>query len=98
MIIKRGVAVAVRVIVEVVVGKAVISKSGVLVAVNVVVVDAVIVAVAVSVAVKVPVAVAVSVAVWVGEEVGGSAVGLTEYASLPTVISTPQTSGRVRVA
>jgi hypothetical protein len=74
------------------------TKRGVLVAVKVVVVDAVIVAVAVSVAVKVPVAVAVSVGVCVGVEVGGSAVGLTEAASAPTARSTPQTSGRERVA
>jgi len=42
------------------------------------------------------VCVAVSVAVAVG--VGGGAEGLTDAASLPTVISTPHTSGNVRVA
>jgi hypothetical protein len=40
----------------------------------------------------------VAVKVCVDETVGGSAVGETEAASLPTVISTPQTWGSVRVA
>jgi hypothetical protein len=55
-------------------------------------------AVDVSVAVAVSVAVSVAVAVTVIEAVGGRAEGLTEAASLPTVKSTPQTSGRDRVA
>ena len=53
---------------------------------------------AVIVALAVWVAVSVWVAVWVLVGVGGSAEGLTEAASLPTVISTPQTSGKDRVA
>jgi hypothetical protein len=84
VIIKREVAVAVNVCVEVVVGKAVIWNSGVLVAVAVL--DAVMVDVA------------VRVNVVVGVEVGGAAVGETEATSLPTVKSTPQTCGRVSVA
>jgi len=62
-------------------------------------------AVAVPVAVVVPEAVIVTDAVWVAVSVwvavwvgGGRAEGLTEAASLPTVISTPQTSGSDRVA
>jgi len=62
-------------------------------------------AVAVPVAVVVPEAVIVTDAVWVAVSVwvavwvgGGSADGLTEAASFPTVISTPQTSGSDRVA
>ena len=60
--------------------------------------------VAVGVAVKVvvvePVMVGelVAVNVVVEDTVGGNAVGDTEAASLPTVISTPQTWGSVRVA
>ena len=69
---------------EVVDGKAVTIKRGVAVAVFVELV----------VAVKVFVGVAVSVEV----VEGGTAVGLTEATSLPTVKSTPQTWGRDRVA
>ena len=106
--IKRGVEVAVRVEVAVVVGQAVMTYRGVdvieavRVSVVVVVPDAVIVAVAVNVSVVVTEAVCVGVPVrvpvCVDVEVGGRAEGLTEAASLPTVISTPQTSGRVSVA
>ena len=94
VIIKRGVDVAVSVVVELVVGQAVIWNRGVLVAVRVVV------GVAVSVVVvdAVSVGVAVKVSVVVGEDVGGAAVGETDAISLPTVISTPQTCGRVSVA
>ena len=94
VIIKRGVEVAVSVIVVLVVGQAVIWNRGVLVA------DIVDVGVAVSVVVvdAVSVGVAVKVSVVVGEDVGGSAVGETEATSLPTVRSTPQTCGRVSVA
>jgi hypothetical protein len=82
------VPVAVNVIVEVVDGKAVIIKRAVAVAVSVELV--------VGVAVRVVVEVAVNV--FVELAVGGGAVGLTEAISLPTVRSTPQTWGRVRVA
>jgi len=115
---KRGVPVAVRVEVAVDVGKAVMTKRGVLVvdadkvSVVVAVPEAVMVAVPVSVCVAVWVAVDVPVSVWVAVcvvvavwvtvcvevGVGGRAEGLTEAASLPTVISTPQTCGRDRVA
>ena len=88
VIMKRGVDVAVSVIVVLVVGQAVIWNRGVLVAVRVVV----------GVAVSVVVVEAVTVGVAVGEDVGGRAVGETEDTSLPTVISTPQTCGRVSVA
>ena len=88
VIMKRGVLVAVNVRVVVVVGKAVTTKRGVLVAVPE----------DVTVAVPVIVPVAVDVIEVVGLAVGGRAVGLTEAASLPTVKSTPQTSGRERVA
>ncbi len=60
--------------------------------------DAVVVPDAVMVTLAVWVAVSVWVAVCVLVGVGGRAEGLTEAASLPTVISTPQTSGRYRVA
>ena len=62
--------------------------------------DAVCVGVAVPVSVVVPVFVPVVVAVTVGVDVvvGGRAEGLTEAASLPTVMSTPQTWGKYRVA
>jgi len=111
----NGVEVAVRVIVLVLVGNAVTTKRGVLVAegarltvvelVIVGVADKVRVVVAVPVAVLVPVAegvavnvrvvvgVAVNVRVVVGVEVGGRAVGETDAASFPTVISNPQTYG-----
>ena len=95
---------AVKVVVAVVVGQAVIWKRGVEVAVRVVVEVAVRVVVVevvtVGVAVKVPVVVgvAVKVRVVVGEDVGGRAVGETEEASLPTVRSTPHTWGIDRVA
>jgi len=101
---KRGVEVAVRVEVAVVVGQAVIWNRGVEVAVRVVVGVAVKVVVVevvmVGVAVKVPVVVgvAVKVPVVVGVAVGGGAVGETEEASLPTVRSTPHTWGSDRVA
>ena len=110
VIIKRGVEVAVSVIVVLVVGQAVIWNRGVLVAdivdegvaVSVVVVDAVSVvvvdAVSVFVVDAVSVGVAVKVSVVVGEDVGGAAVGETDATSLPTVRSTPQTCGRVSVA
>jgi len=101
---KRGVEVAVRVMVVEVVGQAVIWNRGV----PVVVVEEVGVAVSVMEAVGVPVAVRVVVvdAVIVGVEVavsvvvvvGGGAVGETEEASLPTVKSTPHTWGSDRVA
>jgi hypothetical protein len=62
----------------------------------------VVVPVPVPVAVPVPVPVAVPVPVTlevtVGVVVGGNAVGLTEAASCPTTILTPQTSGSERVA
>jgi hypothetical protein len=92
------------------VGKAVTMKSGVLVAVSVVVVDGVghavitkrgvdvILAVSVTVPDAVTVAVAVTDAVTVEVELGGRAEGDTEAASAPTVRSTPQTSGSDRVA
>jgi len=58
--------------------------------------------VSVSVVVAVPEAVIVGVAVRevvvVEETVGGSAVGLTDATSFPTVKSTPQTWGNERVA
>jgi len=110
----NGVEVAVRVVVAVLVGNAVITKRGVLVAegASVTVVELVIVGVAdnvrvvvavpVVVPVVVPVAVEVVVAVFVivivGVDVGGRAVGETEAASFPTVISRPQTYGWVMVA
>ena len=98
VIMKRGVPVAVNVEVAVEVGKAVMTKRGVLVEVadRVSVVVAVPEAVMVALAVCVAVSVCVPVCVEVG--VGGRAEGLTEAASLPTVISTPQTSGSDRVA
>jgi hypothetical protein len=101
---KRGVEVAVRVEVAVVVGQAVTWNRGVEVAVRVVV--GVVVEVAVRVVVVddvtvelvVAVSVEVVVPVVVGEDVGGRAVGETEEASLPTVRSTPHTWGSDRVA
>jgi hypothetical protein len=78
VIIYSGVEVAESVMVLVVDGKGVMKNKGVEVAL----------------AVDVSVAVAVSVAVCVAVDVGGSAEGLTEAASLPTVMSTPHTSGR----
>ena len=98
VIMKRGVLVAVSVEVAVDVGKAVTTKRGVLVAEADMVSVVVAVPEAVMVAVAVCVAVSVWVAVWVLVGVGGRAEGLTEAASFPTVISTPQTSGRDRVA
>ena len=74
-------------------GNAVTTKRGVLVAegANVTVVELVIVGVADSVKVLVAEGVAVNVRVVVGVDVGGSAVGETEAASFPTVISSPHT-------
>ena len=94
VIMKRGVEVAVRVMVVEVVGQAVIWNRGVEVAVRVVVE----VAVRVVVVDDVTVGLAVAVRVMVDEDVGGGAVGETEEASLPTVRSTPHTWGRDRVA
>ena len=110
----NGVEVALNVILAVDVGNAVITKRGVLVAegAKVTVVELVIVGVAdrvrvvvavpVVVPVVVPVAVeevvAVCVIVLVGVDVGGRAVGETDAASFPTVISSPQTYGWVMVA
>lgn len=78
VIMKRGVLVAVRVVVEVVDGNAVTMKRGV------------------------PVIVFVEEkegdAVRVGVVVRGSAEGLTDATSLPTVKSTPHTCGRDSVA
>jgi hypothetical protein len=92
VIIKSGVEVAVRVLVEVVVGNAVTTKRGVDVAEGprLTVVELVMVGVADSVKVV--------VAVPVGVEVGGRALGETDAASFPTVISSPQTYGCVMVA
>ena len=102
VIIYNGVEVAESVMVLVVDGKGVVKNKGVEVALAVdvsVVVDViVIVGVEVALAVDVSVAVDVIVIVGVDVDVGGSAEGLTEAASLPTVISTPHTSGRERVA
>jgi hypothetical protein len=87
------VEVALNVIVAVDVGNAVTTKRGVLVAdgAKLTVVELVIVGVAVSVRVVVAEGVAVNVRVVVGVEVGGRAVGETDAASFPTVISSPQT-------
>jgi hypothetical protein len=79
--------VAVRVIVEVVDGKAVIIKRAVAVAVSVELVEGV----AVRVLVIVLVVEGVAVIVLVEESEAGTTVGLTDAASLPTVKSTPQT-------
>ena len=108
VIIYRGVEVAESVMVLVVDGKEVIKNRGVEVALAVVVWLAVAVSVAVAVCDAVSVAVAVCVPVFVAVndevtvgvdvDVGGSAEGLTDAASLPTVMSTPHTWGRVRVA
>jgi hypothetical protein len=104
VIIKSEVAVAVSVFVVVGVGQAVIWNRGVEVAelvgeaVRVSVVVPVGVAVSVVVVEVVTVGVAVRVSVVVGEEEGGAAVGETDAISLPTVMSTPQTCGRVSVA
>jgi hypothetical protein len=107
VIMNKGVEVAVRVIVPVLVGNAVTTNKGVEVAegANVVLVELVIVGVAlnvrvvvavpvvVPVIVPVPVEVVVGLCVMVivGVDVGGRAVGETEAASLPTVISNPHT-------
>ena len=107
VIMYKGVEVAVKVIVEVEVGNAVTTNKGVEVAegARVVLVELVIVGVAVNgrVVVAVPVVVPVIVPVPVEEvvavnvrvveavAVGGKGVGETEAASLPTVISNPQT-------
>ena len=107
VIIYNGVEVALNVILAVDVGKAVTTKRGVLVAegailtvVELVMVGVadklkVVVAVPVVVPVVVPVAVeevvAVLVIVMVGVAVGGRAVGETDAASFPTVMSRPQT-------
>ena len=88
------VGVAVNVVVEVGVAVKVVEPVGVPVAVDVVVAERLTVVVPEAVID----AVAVVVKVGVDDPVGGSAVGLTDTASCPTTILTPQASGRVRVA
>jgi len=94
VIMKRGVLVAVRVVVEVVDGNAVTMKRGVPVIVFVEEKEGDAVRVGVAVKVIVEDAEMVDVAV----VVGGSAEGLTDATSLPTVKSTPHTCGRDSVA